>query len=114
MSVGTLPQNWQLANRESKQSPSRSTLPEKGSHVSPNGNSDKERIVALEVGQRDLRDDVREGFTSVDNRFHVIETNHLAHLAAGLNRVQWLLVVFILVYLFGPDAISKIKLLTGL
>lgn len=66
----------------------------------PNGNSDRERITALEVQFRDIMSDL-----------HEIKTNHLAHLDSGLVRVQWLLVAFMLLYLFGPEALEKIKLL---
>lgn len=80
----------------------------------PNGHSDKERLVALEVGQRDLRDDLNQGMAAMKSDLHEIKTNHLAHLGYALTRVQWLLVAFMLLYLFGPDAIAKLKLVTGI
>lgn len=80
----------------------------------PNGHSDKERLVALEVGQRDLRDDLNQGMSDMKSDLHEIKTNHLKHLDMGLVRVQYLLLAFMLLYLFGPAAIEKLKLLIGL
>ena len=80
----------------------------------PNGHTDKERLVALEVGLRDLRDDVQKGQADLMDKFVKIETNHLPHIQASVDRLLYAVGIFMLLYLFGPEAIHQIKTVLGL
>lgn len=71
----------------------------------PNGGSEKERITALEVETRLIKETV---INIRDNHLHEIKDD-MAALQKSQSGQYWLLVAILLISLFGPEALEKLK-----